>query len=776
MRLDDFTIAVSPTTYALTMTEASAIKDIAEELVEAYFEAYNWGDQTIYQYMGFTNIESVSFYDQSYSVIRIKGGLVSFDGSSSVIPSQLEIQSMIQEQLDPTDGGNGLTEALQATEDFSNVTETIYDVLWEPTPAPSVALPPTPSPVAATTTPEPSSGLVQVPVEGNPAPRATDSQSSGSSLLAVVAGIAGGLFLLATVAVLFIHQRRRRKAAWRKNANHVHPAQDDDLEQVITKNDAVMSEAGSSRLGRLLGATAAAVQSGGRFPASHGGDVTPPQSSSEESSGDFSEFDGEAVSVEPIILPIDTYDYVHENVDMDTSTDLESGVAALLSMQGVSQEANVDSEKDNVDGEEAVLFLNAREPNDNSFDGEGAVSVEPMIVPIVVEDYLDVEKTETEVDAKREAEATATSSLRRASLFVDTRASDDNFCAGEGAVSVEPFIIPFVAEDDLDVEKIETEVIDAERESENTATLSSNSASQEVKVDAKIDGNNVKQTSPLVETDNDNEESGEDVEKQVYAEHESDLMLLVDTNDHTNEEEEQDKGVEDIEMLFNMQQESDFMLLVDTNGNNDDEEDERVQDIEMLFNRERDAELPLRQGDDEPRNATQELICLPTTPAFATLECTPYNPWSDVSSHRSQEASLTDDDQQEFKPDESWDFNDNDDDSTDIVDDPFQTPSTLPTNDKKPLLRHLGTFSLEAPRASDENVDSEAATTTDTDSDAIVIDPFQTPINTQVDDEKPLLSRILGSYKLDKVETSDPEKRRRSRSAPPLVKNRTIDL
>jgi hypothetical protein len=192
----------------------------------------------------------------------------------------------------------------------------------------------------------------------------------------------------------------------------------------------------------------------------------------------------------------------------------------------------------------------------------------------------------------------------------------------------------------------------------------------------------------------------------------------------------------------------------------------------MQLNAEQDHEL-----DDKPCKAARELICLSTPPVCATLRCAPYNRWSDVSSNRSQDPSLSDDDQQEFKPDESWDFNDNDDDSTSIVNDPFQTPSTLPSNDKKPLLRHLGTFSLETTqRATDDTVDSEVATTTDTDSDAIVNDPFRMPSNTTVNDEKPLLSRLVGTYKLDKVETSDSEKRRRSRSAPPLVKSRTIDL
>ena len=53
--LDAFTITVSPTPDGISLVKAGEVKDIAEELVESYFQSFDWGPSTVYQYMGFTN-------------------------------------------------------------------------------------------------------------------------------------------------------------------------------------------------------------------------------------------------------------------------------------------------------------------------------------------------------------------------------------------------------------------------------------------------------------------------------------------------------------------------------------------------------------------------------------------------------------------------------------------------------------------------------------------------------------------------------------------------
>jgi len=771
--LDDFTMTISPTAYALTMVQASEIKDIAEELVEAHLEQYDWGPSTLYQYMGFTNIEAVSFYDQSYSVIRVKGGIVSFDGSSESIPSQVEIQEMIQQTLDPA-GGGGLKKALQATEDFAYVTETIYEVLWEPTPAPSVATvpPPTLSPVTPKTssTPPPSPGLVSVPV--------VDSDGNGgtaSSLLPVIAGIAAGLVLLATAAVLLVYQRRRNKAAWRKNADHTFPA-DDDLEQhAMSKSDAVVSEAGSSRLGRLLTAAVHGSRGGNMSEA------TPPQSSSDEGDS-FSEFD-DGVSVEPIIVPIDnTEDYVN-TVE---SEELEPGIAELVALQIVSQELKQGREPDI---EEGVVFVDNSgdsEADFSEFNEECAVFVEPLIVPIKKDDYGGAEKekeTKCDVGQVREVgDATGDTQPFKTEIFSEedsTEAGDGDKCkvavravgqendVGETPPSTTEILLK---EDEGRVEADSVDVDDEEAPlllGSDTTEAESQAIVEDIKM--QLDSAQDRDLLALAKIVANKNETEENTETPVYtAQQDSDLMTLIDSSDVDTA-----KVVDEAEALLGAEQES---ILIPSAVDNS----EVVETAAVRINTDEDSEVqvPAWQELDESHQVTRELAFLEAPPNCAALGCSPYNRWSEVSSTHSRAPSLSDDDQLEFKPDESWDFNDNDDDSTDLVDDPFQSPSALEANDTKPLLQHTGTLSLETQTSSGESAGGDPPSLVQScDSDTTSDDPFQTPSTVPMNDEKPLLRRILSTYKLDKIATSDSERQRRSRSAPPpSSRRRSTDL
>ena len=163
-----------------------------------------------------------------------------------------------------------------------------------------------------------------------------------------------------------------------------------------------------------------------------------------------------------------------------------------------------------------------------------------------------------------------------------------------------------------------------------------------------------------------------------------------------------------------------------------------------------------------------ELAFLQESPELATHSTSRSNRWSDVSSVHSLCLSMSDgddDDHQEFTLDETWDFNDNADDSIDVVNDPFLAASTLSSNDTSPLLGNSGTGSFKKQTASDETVNSNASSDeVDNDSDASLGDPFQTPSTSPMNDDAPLLGQVLDTYKLEKITG---EKRRRSKSAPP---------
>eukprot|EP00544_Gedaniella_sp_CCMP2646_P003279 CAMPEP_0202507430 /NCGR_PEP_ID=MMETSP1361-20130828/51719_1 /ASSEMBLY_ACC=CAM_ASM_000849 /TAXON_ID=210615 /ORGANISM="Staurosira complex sp., Strain CCMP2646" /LENGTH=1296 /DNA_ID=CAMNT_0049141551 /DNA_START=26 /DNA_END=3916 /DNA_ORIENTATION=+ len=711
--LDAFTITVSPTPNDLDLSEARKVKEIAEELVKAYFESYDWGPSTLYYYMNFTDVDSVLSYQIAapYSIIRVKGGIVSFDGISTVIPTDAEIQNMIKEQLDPSDGkGAGLTVALQATADFSYVQETIYDVLLGPTsytvvmptsapptepptlvptptpptepptlvptstpptrattlsptleptkrptpkptpeptsppmkpptaeptlsltdnptapptavptkvimstPAPStptlvptstpptreptsfqtpvptnrptpaptpgptttpptsrppsmapptsrppstaqsvpsaspptsrpptaeqpvtatepettpapvsqpssaapisqptsakpVTLPPTttsptvsptsaPSassippttavPVATSeptaapstepdlvpttapsiastpsktdvsvATPEPTmmplSGFARTPMPSTvgvsqtsepqvaplvptaaPSPglvqsQTIDTHTSKAATFPVIAGSAAGLLLLASLAVLLVYKRRRQKAAWRKNVSHLHDVQEGDLEQAIKDSDAVMSEAGSSRLGRLLLSTAGTVH-GGSHATMNPSEATPSQSSSDD---DFSAFDGCTTSVEPIIVPIDTDDYM-ESVEVEEGRcGLESGTAVLVTSHAVSDEPKVAKEvppSTDTDVDEGLLFIESIAAN--FYDGVCAEYVAP-IRPLEM-------KAQDKLNGNSVLAVESAALPPMVALWADTEQDGDTTVSNKGEVLVE---------------------------------------------------------------------------------------------------------------------------------------------------------------------------------------------------------------------------------------------------------------------------------------------------------------------------------------------------
>jgi hypothetical protein len=86
----------------------------------------------------------------------------------------------------------------------------------------------------------------------------------------------------------------------------------------------------------------------------------------------------------------------------------------------------------------------------------------------------------------------------------------------------------------------------------------------------------------------------------------------------------------------------------------------------------------LEKREDAPNTVGNESECLSSLPVLAAAAPagkTGFDRWSDVSSNYSL-YSTSDDDQQEFKPNESWDFHDNDDDSEALVDDPCKHQMT----------------------------------------------------------------------------------------------------
>jgi hypothetical protein len=758
--LDDFTITVNPTAYALTLIEAGVIKDVAEDLVAPYFAAYDWGDSTLYEYMGFTNIEAVSFY-QTYSVIRVKGGIVSFDGSSQIIPSHVQVQQMIQELLDPTDGSPGLTQALQETQDFSYVVETMYDVLWEPTLSPTMVTT-TIAPLAA-----PTENYNPIFSDNDVAP---PKHASTETSIPLLAGVVVAVLLLASAAALLVYRRRKSAAVWLKNADHNHPEEDDELEETTSKkalhvrDAAAISDAGSSRLGRLLSATATAVHGGAIRNADS--EATPPQSSSEESEYDyFSDYDVEdAIVVEPTILPVHEHfevveqddqvtildqnnDMVEEREDMSNtagnepeslSTPEAFATAALAGSSGFdrwsdvssnhSRDSNSDDDQHEFKPDESWDF------NDNDDDNEAVVD-DPFQTPNdgPLNDQTPLLGHKLEDDSEESCD------------FIDAVCSDDN---DSDAILADPFQtasnIPSNDEKPL-LRHLGTYKLEKVLTSNSDRRRRSKSAPPRVK------------DRLLRRESKSDEESSESIDATCSNDDASDAVLAallrpISSNDKARQRHLDNYKLENI-------------LTSDSN------ERRRSKSVPPVKDRSTVNRKPLL------RHAL----------------------------HDSEEScDLTD---------ATGTCNSNDDNSDSILKSPFQTPRNMLSNDEKSLLRHLGTCKLEkvptskvgkrrrsksVPPVKDRSIidrkpllrnewhDGEepceitdatgTCNSNDDDSDAVLTDPFQTPSSIPSNDETPLL-RHLGAYKLERVLTSDLDKRRRSKSAPPSVKNpSTVDL
>lgn len=232
-----------------------------------------------------------------------------------------------------------------------------------------------------------------------------------------------------------MYKRRRQRAVWR-NVTHPHAGEqeEDDLEQAIKSSDAVMSEAGSSRLGRLLLSTAVSVCGGPRV-IMNPSEATPSQSSSDD---DFSGggFDGCGISVEPIIVPVDIDDYV-ESVEVDEGRrDLESGTAALVTTQVISDETKVAKEPPSTDVnvDEGILFIESTAAD--FYDGVRTEYVVPIRSLELTEDNMEAKD---EVDGDSEVTAESTALLLMAILRVDatTEKVDDTKGNSKEEVEVE---------------------------------------------------------------------------------------------------------------------------------------------------------------------------------------------------------------------------------------------------------------------------------------------------------------------------------------------------
>ena len=245
--------------------------------------------------------------------------------------------------------------------------------------------------------------------------------------------------------------------------------------------------------------------------------MTPPQSLSEDSDeDDFSGFEGGGVSVEPIIIPIDTDDYV-DNVETELRHDVENvenGIEPLVALQVVSQETKLRREPNVVDVEEGLVVVDSNGGSASEVIVaeliEGcAVFMEPVVPPIVKEEGEEenAEADKEDNDGESECDVNQESDLDEAMSSAKITVNEH-----EGQVVVDKEPVPLVA-DDVSLKDEDEEVVE----------------------DVEMQLQTAKEVAPLIslsETDANNEKTDCNLqEKDFVAEQDCDLMKIMDSVD-----------------------------------------------------------------------------------------------------------------------------------------------------------------------------------------------------------------------------------------------------
>jgi len=302
----DFSITLSPAS-PMSVYQAGQVIQIAETLLENKLKTYEFGINTVYDYAGLLGVKKVTETLNS-TVIYVRGGLVAFTSNSTNVPSVNEIEQIAKEAWVPE-----LTEALQLTFDFHNVSNAVYEQIVETTITPTFV-----STLSPTDTIDPSAIEDKV-IQGVQAP----NKGSDNRLPFIAAGAAGAVAMVA-LAVLLL-RKQHRKSYWKEsNGDHQFPVDDVEASSVSVdkgynskKGIDVGSESGSSLLGRMLAAA-------GLVNSVRDDCRSTPQSSA-DSMEYMSDFDSTVTMIEPHIVPVssrihDELNRKHPSMKMDVLT------------------------------------------------------------------------------------------------------------------------------------------------------------------------------------------------------------------------------------------------------------------------------------------------------------------------------------------------------------------------------------------------------------------------------------------------------------------------
>eukprot|EP00549_Striatella_unipunctata_P022191 CAMPEP_0118698890 /NCGR_PEP_ID=MMETSP0800-20121206/15507_1 /TAXON_ID=210618 ORGANISM="Striatella unipunctata, Strain CCMP2910" /NCGR_SAMPLE_ID=MMETSP0800 /ASSEMBLY_ACC=CAM_ASM_000638 /LENGTH=589 /DNA_ID=CAMNT_0006598871 /DNA_START=51 /DNA_END=1820 /DNA_ORIENTATION=+ len=281
VQLPDFFLNVCPTLEVLTLEQAKDVRDIAESVIEtALREFVGWDGDIQFEYFRFAAVLAIDasiMNSMSCSSIEINGAVASFNvpNDNDQLPTREKMQGLAYDALYPMDGTLGFLDALRAHGSFDFVSSVQHNpITKEPTMPPTSI--PTKTPTLAPTFSEILNDSIITEKFNN---GGQDSFTIIPLLMAAGAGI-----ILTSVLSFFVVNYRRRRAYWREEVVHKYNADETNMNQARQKylhsQDSLQpgqsdnnSDAGSSRLGRLLAATR--VQNSHRSESNRDGSESP---------------------------------------------------------------------------------------------------------------------------------------------------------------------------------------------------------------------------------------------------------------------------------------------------------------------------------------------------------------------------------------------------------------------------------------------------------------------------------------------------------------------
>ena len=245
VRIRAFSLTLTPTPSKINIYQARRIRDVAESIFVRTLRLHPWDPATtFFDYAGLFGVDAITWdthLTPPQTILHVNGGLVVFEGESTAVPTQDELESMLLSSLYPSNGQEGgLVPTLNTNPMFQGITDSSLSYQAEPSSPPSMI----PSQSPSMTPPRKDDIQEVATVEEGPQ-GATLRAKSDEPSPELVLGIGASVVLLLSVVLAVVVVRRRRQSLTSSSpAIKVLEANDDDDDNENALQDAELKKNG----------------------------------------------------------------------------------------------------------------------------------------------------------------------------------------------------------------------------------------------------------------------------------------------------------------------------------------------------------------------------------------------------------------------------------------------------------------------------------------------------------------------------------------------------